>query len=170
MAVEKRHVDREALFRIAAGSVLAPSVDRLLVRGVSYTQDWMGKRIERYYTLRAFQTTARLDVPTFGERDTSNALWNLSHEGYSSMTWSVFAHLLDIFSSGVNLSSQVAVMLAVFRGHQEVKLISISIVAKVLLNALGGVRYVPYLRNRGGTLFLRCLQDMKWVDCDQFMR
>ncbi|KAF6748427.1 HlyB/MsbA family ABC transporter [Ephemerocybe angulata] len=85
-AVETRSVDMDDLFRTGVG--------------------------RRYYSQRAFQTIARLDVPTYNDNASIQVSFDkLKYNGYSEMTWNIFVNIIEMISSTINLVSQFTVLI-----------------------------------------------------------
>lgn len=140
-AVETRSVDMDDLFRTGVGRVLAPFASRLLMDIANSLQSRIHVRIERYYSQRAFQTIARLDVPTYNDNASIQVSFDkLKYNGYSEMTWNIFVNIIEMISSTINLVSQFTVLISVFRGHSEALFLLSTTAARLAVDALGNQR------------------------------
>lgn len=136
-AVETRSVDTDALLRVAIGRVLAPFVSRILMDAISHLQIRIHKRIETYYSMRAFQVSSRLDVVTFKDPNVQGSFDLLRYRGYSEMTWNIFSNLIDMVSWTIQFVSQFTVLVSVFKGHKETTFLIGTTAVRIVLDALG---------------------------------
>lgn len=130
-------MDADALLRVAIGRVLTPLVTRGLNDAIAHLLVAIQRRIEHYYSMRAFQVCARLDVVTFKDPSIQHSFDLLRYRGYSEMTWNIFTNMLDLPTWAIQFTSQLLVLVSVFRGHREMTFLVGTTVARILIDALG---------------------------------
>lgn len=97
-----------------------PVVRHALRDGVELLAWIMLKRIDHYYTFRAFRSASNLDVPTAEDESIRHAFSGLaSRSGYTAMTWYMFTCVMDVFSGVIQVASQVMVVIGIFHGNPE---------------------------------------------------
>ncbi|KAK7688165.1 hypothetical protein QCA50_008535 [Cerrena zonata] len=110
-AVETRTVDKNLLMQITLGVILCKLIMRLL-RWVKLKLQWpLSSSLKQHFTTHLFEARARLDVPTFENEAIQAQLEAASTGGgHFSIAWGTFTMLLGVFTTAVQLISQVSVL------------------------------------------------------------
>ncbi|KAJ3547937.1 hypothetical protein NMY22_g1463 [Coprinellus aureogranulatus] len=136
-AVETRTVDKDALLRVAALRIVMPFLRHALRDCIGILSEAIHKRIEAFYTFRAFRTASKLDVPTFADKEVQQSFYSLSSRGgYSHMTWYMFTSIMDIFSGVIYVASQVMVLISVFRDSPEALFLAAISMAQIFVDQI----------------------------------
>lgn len=117
-AVEERTVDKSSLIYIAGARLGVSIVRRLLLYGRRRGGETLERRIRAHYSGYTFEAYARLDVPTFSDPIIQRQLDNVTG-GRSSVAWESLQMLTELISTLVQLVSQISVLFAVLREHND---------------------------------------------------
>lgn len=108
------------LFQIAAGRVACSLFTRILRYGKKRVSIPLNIRIKQYYSVHIFHAMARLDVPTFGDDAVQRQLeQSFSPNSRSSIAWDTIVMAIQIYSTALQLISQVSVLTGVLRGQRD---------------------------------------------------
>ncbi|KAH0838718.1 hypothetical protein J3R83DRAFT_7048 [Lanmaoa asiatica] len=125
-AVEKRTVERDILFHVAAGRVACTIAERLLRYSKHHIAHPLNLAIKQYYSTHIFHAMARLDVPTFQDPAIQRQLedaWSTSWR--SSVAWNTIQVTSHILMTAIRLLSQVSVLISVLRHQQDGTLLAL---------------------------------------------
>ncbi|KIY65074.1 P-loop containing nucleoside triphosphate hydrolase protein [Cylindrobasidium torrendii FP15055 ss-10] len=126
LAVDERRVDRDHLFKIAAGRLacsLALQVFNLLEAQI---RPILGNCIRRHYSVYMFRETARLDVPTFNDSVVQDRLQKAASGGRrSSVAWDAIYSIFGGFVSITSLVTRTFVLVRVVRGQPDGPLLAL---------------------------------------------
>lgn len=119
-AVDERKVNTNILFQIAAGRLACSLVARLLRYGKKRVAVPLNDRIKKYYSVHIFHAMVRLDVPTFDDDAVQQQLeQSFSPNSRSSIAWDTVVMAIQIYSTALQLISQVSVLAGVLRGQRD---------------------------------------------------
>jgi hypothetical protein len=119
-AVDERKVNTNMLFQIAAGRLACSLVARILRYSKKRVSVPLNSRIKQYYSVHIFHAMARLDVPTFDDDAVQRQLeQSLSPNSRSSIAWDTVVMAIQIYSTALQLISQVSVLAGVLRGQRD---------------------------------------------------
>ncbi|KAJ7743846.1 P-loop containing nucleoside triphosphate hydrolase protein [Mycena metata] len=124
-AVEHRTVDRDLLFQVALSRLICSAATRLLQHAQSQLYRPLNQRIRQHFTVQSFHARARLDVPTYADAAVQRQLENSTSSSRSSIAWNNVLTILHLISTGVELVSQVSVLLAMLRDQRDGPLLAI---------------------------------------------
>ncbi|KAJ3547942.1 hypothetical protein NMY22_g1464 [Coprinellus aureogranulatus] len=136
VAVETRSVDKDALLRVAALRIGVPFIQHALKDCIALLSAAIQRRIEVFYTSRAFRTASALDVPTFASQEVLNALRYMGRRGYSDTAWYMFTHVMEVFSSAIHVASQAVVLVNVFQDSPEAMFLVAISLAQVFVDQI----------------------------------
>jgi hypothetical protein len=124
-AVEQRTVDQNDLFRVVISRLICSAVTRVLhyISGLFYTP--LNERLRQHFTVHNFHALARLDVPTYADAGVQQRLRaNSDHTRYS-VVWNHVVTSLHLFTTGVQLASQLSVLIGLLRDQRDGPLLAV---------------------------------------------
>ncbi|KAK0432902.1 P-loop containing nucleoside triphosphate hydrolase protein [Armillaria borealis] len=125
-AIDERTVDKTLLFHVAAGRVTCSLFSRLLSHAKQYIHPILNSRIKQYYSIHMFHAVARLDLPTFDDPAVQKQLEQTSAvDSGSTVAWGTINAIVNIFSTAVQLVSQLVVLVRVVYDQPDGPLIAI---------------------------------------------
>jgi len=134
-AVDRRSVDKTLLLRVAVGRFCCTLVTRLLSFLRNRLAVPLDLRIKKYYSLHIFHALARLDVPTFDDPIVQRQLERAySRYGRSSIAWETVVMTIRLFTTTLQLVSQVTVLIGVLRDQMDGPLLAILSFSHSLFN------------------------------------
>ncbi|RDB28996.1 Lipid A export ATP-binding/permease protein MsbA [Hypsizygus marmoreus] len=133
-AVDERKVDKKLLFEIAAGRLACSFMTRFMRYVKKRCTIPLNTRIKQYYSVHMFRAMARLDVPTFDDDAVQRQLeQSFSPNSHSSIAWDTVVMALRMFSTVIQMVSQLSVLVSVLRGQRDGPLLAILSFAHALL-------------------------------------
>lgn len=124
--MDERRVDRDLLFQIAAGRFACSVSGRVLRYGKQQIAIPLNTRIKHFYSVHTFHAMARLDVPTFDDTAVQRQLeQSYPPNSRTSVAWDTVVTTLHIFSSMLQLISQLSVLNGVLRGQRDGLLLAV---------------------------------------------
>lgn len=119
-------MDKDLLFRVAAGRFTCSVLTRLLRFGKQKIAIPLNSRIKHFYSVHIFHAMARLDVPTFDDTAVQRQLeQSFPPDSRSSVAWDTVVVTLHIFSTVLQLISQLSVLNGVLRGQRDGLLLAV---------------------------------------------
>ncbi|KAJ6573847.1 hypothetical protein DFH09DRAFT_1276918 [Mycena vulgaris] len=119
-AVEKRSVDHQLLFRVAASRLICAAITRLLDHCQRQLYNPLTERTRQHYAVQKFHVRARLDVPTYADAVIQRQLDN-SDNGSESVAWrNIMLQTVEVFSLSIQLVSQFSVLVNMLRDQRDV--------------------------------------------------
>ncbi|KAJ7583263.1 P-loop containing nucleoside triphosphate hydrolase protein [Mycena floridula] len=119
-AVETRAVDKNLLFRVAAGRFGCSVATRALNLAEHKVVVPLNKAIKKFYSAHTFHAMARLDVPTFSDSLVQRQLeQSLSPNSSSSIAWDTVTMALNLLRAFTQLVSQMSVLARVLHGQPD---------------------------------------------------
>ncbi|KAF9456687.1 P-loop containing nucleoside triphosphate hydrolase protein [Collybia nuda] len=119
-AVDERKVDKNILLQVAAGRFACSVLTRILRYGKQKIAIPLNSRIKHFYSVHIFHAMARLDVPTFDDAAVQRQLeQSFPPDSRSSVAWDTVVMTLHIFSTVLQLGSQLSVLNGVLRGQRD---------------------------------------------------
>ena len=115
-AVATRTVDTELLLWICAGRIACTIASMVLGHVRERAQKKLNARIRRWFAVRTFEATARLDVPTFNLTSVQNQLGTAGGNSHYSVVWQTMQMGMEIVSTATNLGAQVFALMSMLRG------------------------------------------------------
>ncbi|KAK0202956.1 P-loop containing nucleoside triphosphate hydrolase protein [Desarmillaria ectypa] len=126
IAIDERTVDKTLLFHVAAGRVACSLFSRLISRAKQYIHPTLNSQIKQYYSIHMFHAVARLDLPTFDDPAVQKQLEQTSAvDSGSTVAWGTVNAIVNIFSTAVQLVSQLVVLIRVVHDQPDGPLIAI---------------------------------------------
>jgi hypothetical protein len=148
----ERTVSTEALLWTAGGRIAAVLAQRLLTDAVEYVETFVQKRIEEHYSVRALQTLAKLDFPTFSDTNVRSQIMRNKYAGsFPEVTWDAVRYVIQSVATAIRVSSQFGVAFKVLRGHQEAAALGLIASVNFILDALNILKPDRFV---GGTSLL----------------
>ncbi|KAG6919464.1 hypothetical protein DXG01_005723 [Tephrocybe rancida] len=125
-AIDERTVDKRLLFEIAAGRLGGLFLSRLMNYSRRRCVTPLNLRIKRFYSVHTFNAMGRLDVPTFDDdavqRQLEQSISPLSH---TTVAWDTVATTLSGFTTLLQLTSQLSVLVSVLRDQRDGPLLAV---------------------------------------------
>ncbi|KAJ6569697.1 P-loop containing nucleoside triphosphate hydrolase protein [Mycena sp. CBHHK59/15] len=124
-AVEERTVDQHLLLQVAVSRLICSAISRLLRFAQGRLTRPLNERIRQFYAVHTFHALARLDVPTFADAAVQRQLDQSTASARTSIAWNNVVTALHLLSTGVELVSQLSVLIGMLKDQRDGPLLAI---------------------------------------------
>ena len=141
-------VDTRKLFNAIVGRIACTVVSAILQRIQGRASITLDRWIARWYARKAFEATARLDLPTFGAQRRLGVIG-----GAESVLWSSLHLTVGMFSTALQLGTQAAALANTLRGYEGEQLLTWATLATEAITLYRTMRRYRHERGKTGCDF-----------------